>query len=258
MRVGWIGAGRMGSPMALRAAKAGHAVRVYAQQIAEEALLRDAGATICSSPAEAVRDAEIVCLCLFDDAQTRGLVFGEDNLIGQIPSGAILAVHSTGSAALMRELAAAAGNRLQVIDAPFSGQMAGELTILMGGSPSACETAAALFAAYATRVMRVGALGAGQRTKLVNQFLFRANAAIADTALRILEGEGQDRREAVAALAHCSGRSFALENLSGTSFADLDAALTPYFDAYLLAAGEDHLSISPLLQCAFPNPEFDR
>jgi 3-hydroxyisobutyrate dehydrogenase-like beta-hydroxyacid dehydrogenase len=249
MKVGWIGAGRMGSPMAQCAARAGHEVRIYAAEVTDEAGLRAAGASFCASLSEAVRDADLVCLCLFSDAQAREVMLGPDPAIGRLRAGAVLAVHLSGSAKLAHELAAAAPAGVRVLDAPFSGQVAGELTLLVGGERAAFDAARPVFAAYAKTIIRVGELGAAQRMKLVNQLLFKANLAAADEALRVLEGHGLSRAEIVPALMACSGASFALGILAGGQpISELGRALEPYFDAYLAAARDDALPIERLLR----------
>jgi 3-hydroxyisobutyrate dehydrogenase-like beta-hydroxyacid dehydrogenase len=235
--------------MAQCAARAGHEVRAYAAEVTDEAGLRAAGASLCASLAEAVRDVELVCLCLFSDAQARSVLLGPDRAIGKLPQGAILAVHLSGSAKLAHELADAAPPGVRVLDAPFSGQVAGELTLLVGGDRAAFDAARPVFAAYAKTIIPVGELGAAQRMKLVNQLLFKANLAAADEALRVLENHGLSRGEIVRVLMACSGGSFALGVLAGGQpISELNRALEPYFDAYLTAAREDALPIERLLR----------
>jgi len=110
MKVGWIGAGQMGAQMALRVARAGHAVTIHAREIQLRPELAAAGVRFAPSAAEAVGEAEVVCLCLFSDAQAREVMFGPDGapsaaLLAIRPS-AVLAVHTSGSARLAQDLAA--------------------------------------------------------------------------------------------------------------------------------------------------------
>lgn len=255
MKVGWIGAGRMGSQMALRAARAGHALRLYASEITREAELQEAGVTFAAAARDAVRDAELVCLCVFSDAQARDAMFGPaedgtgDALAGMVP-GAILAIHTSGSPKLARDLAAAAPPGVSVIDAPFSGQQehiaAGALTLLVGGDPAACERARPVFATYASTIQRVGGVGAAQRVKLVNQLLYRANLAAADAALRALDRHGIDRALAIPAMMACSGGSTALSQLASHDPAERMRSFAPYLELYLAAAAEDGLDLSEL------------
>jgi 3-hydroxyisobutyrate dehydrogenase-like beta-hydroxyacid dehydrogenase len=246
----------MGSPMAERAARGGHDIHVYASEVVDEQALRAAGATICATVAQAVTDADLVCVCLFSDAQAREVLLGQDRAIDRLKQGSILAVHLSGGAKLMLELAAAAPSGVRVLDAPFSGQSAGELTLLAGGDRGAFDAASSVFSAYAKTVVHVGELGAAQRMKLVNQLLYRANLAAADSALRVLERYGLRRADIVPVLMACSGGSFALNTFSGgQSIAELSRVLEPYLDAYLTAARDDDLPVEQLLRRGDADPD---
>lgn len=258
MKVGWIGAGRMGAQMALRAAYAGHDVCIFAREVAAEAELRAAGARLAASAPEAVRDADLVCLCLFSDEQVREVMFkpdagGSGDVLTAMRLGAILAIHTSGSPRLALDLAAAAPAGVRVIDAPFSGQQdhinKGALTLLVGGDLTALDTARGVFETYARPIFHVGGLGAAQRIKLANQLLYRANLAAAEAALRALEKKGVARSVAAPAMMACSGASFALGPLgAGPSMAERTRGLQPYLDAYLAAAAEDQLDLRDLIR----------
>jgi len=256
MKIGWIGAGRMGAPMALKAALAGHEITIFAAEIKQETALREAGVRIATTAAEAVREAELICLCLFSDEQARSVMLGDDGALRSVPPGAIVAIHVSGSPKLAQDLADAAPPGVCILDAPFSGQEAGMLTLLVGGEKSAFEASRNVFAAYASRITLVGPLGSAQRVKLVNQFLYRANVAAADAALRILEGRGLSRKDIVPALLSCSGASWALGTLvQGPPMAERVRSFQPYLDVYLAAAREDGLPIESLLQRGEPEPD---
>jgi len=266
MRVGWIGAGRMGSQMALRAAEAGHALSIFALEIAHATELRAAGATFAASAAEAVRDAEVVCLCLFSDEQTRSVMLtsagAPTEAFAAMRAGAVLVIHSSGSGTLARELAAAAPAGVRVTDAPFSGQDAhvreGTLTVLAGGDPDAVEAARPVIESYG-KLTRVGPLGSGQTIKLANQLLYRANLEAAEAAVRAIEAQGIDCALAVRMLRDCSGASFALDHVAqGISIADRRRTLKPYFDVYLPAIALDGLDLSLLMRMSALAEEDER
>jgi 3-hydroxyisobutyrate dehydrogenase-like beta-hydroxyacid dehydrogenase len=258
MKVGWIGAGRMGAQMALCAARAGHDVRIFAREIVAEAELRAAGAQTTDSAPEAVGDADLVCLCVFSDDQAREVMFGpgaggSDGALAALRPGAVLAIHTSGSPRLALDLAAAAPAGVRVIDAPFSGQQGhirkGALTLLVGGDPAALETARGVFETYARPILHVGGLGDAQRIKLANQMLYRANLAAAEAALRAVEKKGVERSVAAPAMMACSGASFALGPLgAGPSMAERTRGLQPYLDTYLAAAAEDQLDLDDLIR----------
>jgi 3-hydroxyisobutyrate dehydrogenase-like beta-hydroxyacid dehydrogenase len=266
MRVGWIGAGRMGSQMALRAAEAGHAMSIFAIEVAQASELRAAGAIFATSAAEATRNAEVVCLCLFSDEQTRSVMLtsagAPTEAFAAMSAGAVLVIHSSGSATLARELAAAAPAGVRVIDAPFSGQDAHvrerALTVLAGGEPDAVEAARPVIESYG-KLSRVGPLGSGQAIKLANQLLYRANLEAAEAAVRAIEAQGIDRGLAVRALLDCSGASFALGHVAqGPSIADRRRTLKPYFDVYFPAIALDGLDLSLLTRMSALAEENER
>lgn len=254
MKVAWIGAGRMGSPMAQRVARAGHRVQVYSKDVLDREGLAGAGAVICAEPAEALSGSEVVCLCVFDQAQAREALLGPRSIVPHIEPGAVLAIHSTCSSTVVDEMARAVGPAVHVLDAPFSGSVPGELTLLVGGDGDTLDRVRDVFAANAREIFLVGGVGAGQRTKLVNQFLFRANVAAADSALRLLESHGGDRKALVPALMQCSGASFALSTFGyGQSIEDAIETFRPYLAVYSAAGEEDGLAIGPLYRRGEPD-----
>ncbi|HXQ15554.1 MAG TPA: NAD(P)-dependent oxidoreductase [Caulobacteraceae bacterium] len=172
MRTAFIGLGVMGYPMAGHLARAGHAVAVFnrtpakAQRWASEHKGK-AAATI----AEAVAGAELVALCVGNDADVRQVV-GE--ALPALAAGAIIVDHTTASASVAREMAqAAAAPGCVFLDAPVSGGQAGaengQLAIMIGGEAAAVERARPVIGAYAKAVQHMGGPGTGQLTKMVNQ-----------------------------------------------------------------------------------------
>src|SRR5271168_269353 len=172
MRTAFIGLGVMGYPMAGHLARAGHEVTVFnrtpakAQRWASEHKGR-AAATI----AEAVEGAELVALCVGNDADVRQVV-GE--ALAALADGAVIVDHTTASAKVAQEMAAAAAARgCAFLDAPVSGGQAGaengQLAIMVGGDAAAVERARPVIGVYAKAVQHMGGPGAGQLTKMVNQ-----------------------------------------------------------------------------------------
>ena len=172
MKVGFVGLGVMGFPMAGYLAKAGHAPAVFNRSPEKAIRFVEAhGGTACRSVAEAAHRCDLLFMCVGDDRDVRGVV---TEALDHMAPGAVIVDHTTASAKLARELserAHAAGRAF--LDAPVSGGQAGAeqgaLTIMCGGDPSAYARAEPLMATYARSMRLMGPSGAGQLTKMVNQ-----------------------------------------------------------------------------------------
>jgi 3-hydroxyisobutyrate dehydrogenase-like beta-hydroxyacid dehydrogenase len=174
-RVAFIGLGVMGGPMAGHLAKAGYQVTVYNRTPAKaEAWKAVHPGAVAVSPAEAAQGAQFVFTCVGDDDDVRAVVLGPDGAFAGMAAGAVLVDHTTASAGLARELAAAAEEQgLGFLDAPVSGGQAGaetgQLTIMIGGDQAMFDRAQPVMDCYAKAVTLMGGPGAGQLTKMVNQ-----------------------------------------------------------------------------------------
>jgi 3-hydroxyisobutyrate dehydrogenase-like beta-hydroxyacid dehydrogenase len=177
-RVAFLGLGVMGHPMAGHLARAGHQVTVYNRTPAKAAAwAQEYGGAAAATPAAAAAaggGAEFVFACVGNDDDLRSVVLGEHGAFAGMAPGAVFVDHTTASAAVARELAAAARERgLQFIDAPVSGGQGGAingaLTVMCGGDASAFEAMKPVALAMARAVTRVGDSGAGQLAKMVNQ-----------------------------------------------------------------------------------------
>jgi 3-hydroxyisobutyrate dehydrogenase len=129
---------------------------------------------MAATVAEAAAGAEAVFTCLGDDPDVREVVLATDGVLQAMEPGTIFIDHTTASAGLAREIAAAGQTHgVQCLDAPVSGGQAGaeggELTVMVGGEADAYERAEPLIGAYAKRVRLIGPAGTGQLTKMVNQ-----------------------------------------------------------------------------------------
>jgi 3-hydroxyisobutyrate dehydrogenase-like beta-hydroxyacid dehydrogenase len=165
----------MGYPMAGHLARAGYAVTVYNRTAARaEAWVSEFGGRSAATPAEAVEGAEFGFVCSGNDDDVRSVVGGEAGALAGLTAGAMLVDHTTGSAVLARELAAET-ERLGIgfLDAPVSGGQSGAengaLTIMVGGREADYARAEPLLACYAKKSLRMGAVGTGQLTKMINQ-----------------------------------------------------------------------------------------
>ena len=177
-RVAFLGLGVMGHPMAGHLARAGHQVTVYNRTRAKaDAWVGEHGAfnaMAASTPREAVSGATLVFACVGNDDDLRSVVQGEHGAFAGMAPGAVFVDHTTTSAAVARELSAAAlPLGLRFIDAPVSGgnlgAVNGALTVMCGGDAAAFAHAQPVALAYSKAMTLLGDSGAGQLAKMVNQ-----------------------------------------------------------------------------------------
>ncbi len=174
-KVAFLGMGVMGYPMAGHLARAGHHVTVYNRSAAKaQAWVAEYGGTSAATPREAAAGAQIVFACVGNDDDLRSVVLGADGAFAGMTKGALFVDHTTASAEVARELyATARAAGLDFVDAPVSGGQAGAvnglLTVMCGGEPSAFERARPVGMAFSRAFTLIGAPGAGQLAKMVNQ-----------------------------------------------------------------------------------------
>lgn len=220
MRVGFIGLGSQGGPMARRIAEGGYPTTLWARRPATLEAFADTPAEIAASPAELAAASDLVCLCVVGDADIDELTGGEGGLLSAMKPGGIIAVHSTVHPTTCRELAKRAGAvGVSIVDAPVSGgggaAAEGRLLVMAGGDTEAVERCRPVFETYADPVVHLGELGSGQTTKLLNNLLFTANLATAATALSLAGALGVAPERLTEVVSHSSGNSFALNALGG-------------------------------------------
>jgi 3-hydroxyisobutyrate dehydrogenase len=215
VKVGFIGLGSQGGPMAEMIDRAGFDLRIWARREAVRADYRERGVGVAETPADLAGDCELLCLCVTGDNDILELVDGA-GVLGAMRRGSILLIHSTISPETCQDVAAAAATRgIAVLDAPVSGS--GEaardrrLLVLVGGESAVLERARPVLSSYGDPVVHVGVVGDGQRTKIVNNLACIANMAVANLSLRLGESVGLDRAVLRQALLNGSGRSFALD-----------------------------------------------
>ena len=174
-RVAFLGLGVMGYPMAGHLARAGHQVTVYNRTAAKAAAwAAEYGGSSAATPAQAAQGADIVFACVGNDDDLRSVTVGEQGAFAGMQPGALFVDHTTASASGARELYATAQARgLHFVDAPVSGGQAGAvngaLTVMCGGDEAAFNAMKPVAMAYSKAVTLVGASGAGQLAKMVNQ-----------------------------------------------------------------------------------------
>ncbi|GAB2658893.1 NAD(P)-dependent oxidoreductase [Nocardia goodfellowii] len=214
MRVGFVGAGRMGAPMVARLLAAGHEVQVLARDPEKHAALRKSGASVSATAARIGAGAEVVVICVFTDEQVRAVCLDGDLLPAMSP-GSVLVVHTTAGPHTMTAVAErAASYFVEVLDAPVSGGphdiAAGTLTVFTGGADAAVRRARPALSCYADPVLHVGPLGSGQRVKLLNNAAFAAQLGVLTEIVRLADRFGLDEATVLRALPHGSAGGRAL------------------------------------------------
>lgn len=210
--LGFCGPGLMGAPMIRHLLGAGHAVRVWNRTPAKaEALVAD-GAQVAATPREMAQHADVVLLCVADAAAVDAVVFGAHGLLDERageadrPRVRRIVDHSSIPPDATRALAArAAALGVGWVDAPVSGGVggaqAGTLAVMAGGEAADVEAVAPILAAYSARVTHMGAVGAGQTTKLCNQAIVTATVAAIAEAVSLARRSGIDAAKLPEALA---------------------------------------------------------
>ena len=212
---GFIGLGSQGAGMAQRIIERGVPTTLWARRAAS---LEPFGTTagIAADPVELGRKSDVVGICVTDAAAVRDVTLGPRGVLAGMTTGSVLALHSTIGADECAEIADAAQARgVDVIDAPVSGGGAaaaeGRLTVYVGGTDAAMARARPVLDTYGNPVLHMGALGAGLRTKLLNNALNASHFALAHDAFAIGAAGGLDPDALAEALRNGSGRSFSLE-----------------------------------------------
>jgi 3-hydroxyisobutyrate dehydrogenase-like beta-hydroxyacid dehydrogenase len=201
MRVGFVGLGNMGLGMARNVAKANFPLRVRDLRPEAVDILVGDGAAVASTAAEAARDADLVCIAVFNEAQLRATILGaegEPGVLTEAAPGSVIAVHSTVSPGIVLELAEHAHRRgVELLDVAMSGggdiaANAGTLTFMVGGAAAAFERSRPVFETMANTIFHVGRLGAGMSAKIVSNFLLDGNVTLVREAIRIASSAGID------------------------------------------------------------------
>jgi 3-hydroxyisobutyrate dehydrogenase-like beta-hydroxyacid dehydrogenase len=224
--VGFIGLGAQGAGMAQRMIDDGLPTTLWARRAATLEPFAGRG-TVVDDPAALGRASDVVGICVTDGDAVREVTLGPHGVLAGMTPGSVLLVHSTIGVEECEEIAVVAEPRgVHVLDAPVSGGGAaaadGHLTVYVGGPDDAVAIANPVLQTYGDPVLHMGALGAGLRTKLVNNALVAAHFALAHDAFVLGESLGIDRTKLGDALTSGSGRSFSLEVFAGLrSFAPI-------------------------------------
>jgi 3-hydroxyisobutyrate dehydrogenase-like beta-hydroxyacid dehydrogenase len=173
------------------------------------------GAQVTDSLAGVAAAANLIVVCVFDQAQLTEVTFGDGGLLASARPGSVLVNHTTVGVQLIRQVAQAARSRgVDVVDAPVSGTaadiFAGRITVLGGGSHASIERCRPALSCYAGRIVATGDVGTASAIKIVNNALFAANLRLSVDAMRLVRELGADPARAATAMRSCSGDSYAL------------------------------------------------
>lgn len=216
-KIGFIGLGIMGLPMARNLAKAGFhltIVRGHAQAAVEE--LEKAGATVVDSPNQVANVTDLVVTCLPDTPDVGEVVAGMGGLLEDAREGLIIVDHSTISPFAARELAEACRAKgVAFLDAPVSGgqqgAIAGTLSIMVGGDAEALARAMPALQAVGKKIVHVGESGAGQFTKACNQIICAITWQAIAEGMALGVKAGVDPAKMLEAVSAGAARCWALE-----------------------------------------------
>jgi 3-hydroxyisobutyrate dehydrogenase len=236
MRVGFIGLGSQGAPMARRIVEGGYELTLWSRRPESVEPFADTAAKVAGSPAELAAVSDLVCLCVVGDDDVRQVLDGERGVLAGLAPGGVVAIHSTVHPDTCRELAELAGAQgVSVIDAPVSGggpaAADGTLLVMAGGEEHVVDKCRPVFATFADPVVHLGPLGAGQVTKILNNLLFSANLGSAISTLELGESLGVPRDRLCEVLARGSATSKAVSSIS--MFGGTLASLAPIAGALL-------------------------
>ncbi|WP_259956155.1 NAD(P)-dependent oxidoreductase [Sulfitobacter mediterraneus] len=217
-KLAFLGLGVMGGPMAGHLQKAGHEVTVYNRTASKaQDWAKTHGGQAAATPREAAEGADFVMACVGNDDDLRSVCLGENGAFAGMGAGTIFVDHTTVSAAVTRELYAAAdAAQISFVDAPISGGQAGaenaQLSIMCGGDQGAFDRALPVMEVYSKICRRIGDSGAGQMTKMCNQIAIAGVVQGLSEALHFAEKAGLDGQAVVEVISQGAAGSWQMAN----------------------------------------------
>ena len=226
-RVGFVGLGVMGFPMAGHLVAAGHDVTVFNRTEAKAAdWVARHGGKAAATPREVAESSDIVMVCVGNDDDVRSVVNGADGVLAGLAVGGVLVDHTTTSADLAREIAASAASAgVGFVDAPVSGGQAGAengvLTVMCGADDEGVyQRAREVIMAYARACERLGGSGSGQLAKMVNQICIAGIVQGLSEGINFAQRAGLDVEQLIAVISQGAAGSWQMVNRSATMARD--------------------------------------
>lgn len=216
MRVGFVGLGIMGAPMAMHLHKAGFLVAVYNRTRSKAEPFAKLGVHVAESPAELARAVDVVIVMVSDGPDVEQVLFGPKGVVEGARPGQVVVDMSTNSPEWARRFAERlAKYGVDFLDAPVTGgqkgAQEGALTVMVGGSEEAFKRLLPVFKAFSKRVIYAGPVGFGQAMKLVNQVVVALNTVAMVEGLRLAKALGLDMEKVAQVLAEGAARSGSIE-----------------------------------------------
>ena len=228
--IGILGLGKMGLPMAKHLMTHKYSIVGYDPAATARRAALEAGVRMVDSAREVAQSAELVFIVVGFDSEVERVIFGADGVIAGATPGLILALGSTVAPRYTKDLATRlAARRITLLDIPLTrgeaAAVAGKLLILGAGDEATFERCRPVFASFASDVFHLGAAGAGQVGKMVNNLILWACISANDEGLRLGEALGVDSDKLRAALSHSSAQNWAMSTRaehSGMPWAEKD------------------------------------
>mgnify|MGYP001297656187 CR=1 FL=1 len=221
-RCAFVGLGVMGYPMAGHLHTAGHQTTVYNRTASRaKAWVEEHGGVMAATPVDAVEGVDVVMMCVGNDDDVRSVALGDTGVLAGMVPGSTLVDHTTASAEVAREVAAAAAEiGVSFVDAPVSGGQAGaengQLSIMCGGTPEVFAGIRPVIDVYAKATVLVGPVGHGQLTKMVNQICIGGLIQGLAEALDFARRAALDLDQVLAAISKGASGSWQMDNRAHT------------------------------------------
>ncbi|MCA1839244.1 MAG: NAD(P)-dependent oxidoreductase [Actinomycetota bacterium] len=219
MKIGFIGLGVMGAPMATNLLKAGYEVTVHNRTRSKEEPLEIEGAGRAEDPSQAAEEADILITMVGDTPDVEQVLFGVDGAADSMPSGGVIADMSTidpGATAQMSKRLSLKG--ISLVDAPVSGgsegAAAGTLSIMAGGDEAAFQRVLPVFEVLGSRITYIGPSGSGQLAKAINQVIIAGTFQSVAEGMKLGMANGLDMNKVIEALGGGAAASWVLSNRS--------------------------------------------
>jgi 3-hydroxyisobutyrate dehydrogenase-like beta-hydroxyacid dehydrogenase len=215
-KIGFIGLGSMGEPMALNLINAGFELTVFDVRSDAANELQKLGAVVVGSPAEVASSCDIIELVVVNDAQIEEVVLAENGILASAKPGSIIVVHATVHPKTCQKIAVEAQLRnVKVLDAAISGgeegAKAGSLTVMVGGNVEDVERCRPIFEVVGDNIFHLGDVGMGEAGKLVNNLMCMNHLHSAYEGLRLGVAAGIDKDILIDMIKVSTGNSWALE-----------------------------------------------
>lgn len=214
MRVGFIGIGVMGEPMAANLVTAGFEVAVYDKRKEPLNRLQMLGARVSGSPKEAAISSDVMVIMVRDDLQTQEVVYGKEGILEGLDEGTIITMNTV-SPTLVQRIAQEARSGVEVLDAAVSGgpmgAKAGTLTIMVGGKRQVLEKYLPILEAMGNRIIYCGSIGSGLVAKLTNQMMVQVISAGLLESLTLGRRAGLDLKVLLDVYRASTARSWVVE-----------------------------------------------